>query len=125
MLESGTDSEMLTLTTREDSRPARWVAALILAAVCALTVSVTTRYGFSASVTGPAASIQKQASTQPSRQRLLKNADTWMPPAAICTAVLEAPSSYPRVAPAAPPIPSFLFEHHLYNRPPPALVVVA
>ena len=124
MLKSGTDFEMLVLTNREDSRPARWVPALILAAVCVLTLSVTTRYGYSASTTGPAASVQKHASVQPSRQRLLKNAATWVPPA-IRTAVLEAPSAYPRVAPAAPPIPNLLFESQLYNRPPPSPAVLA
>ena len=124
MLKNSTDSEMLALTNRKDSRPSRWVAALILAAVCALTVSVTTRYGFSASATGPAASVQKHASAQPSRQRLLKNAATWVPPV-VCTSVLKAPSSYPRIAPAAPPIPSLLFENQLYNRPPPASAVLA
>ncbi len=124
MLKSSTDSEMLTLTNRHDARPARWVAALILAAVCALTVSVATRYGYSASATGPATSIQKQASAQPSRQRLLKNAATWVPPV-VCTAILESPSSYPRIAPAAPPIPGLLFESQLYNRPPPVRVVLA
>ena len=124
MLKNSTDSEMLALTNRKDSRPARWVAALILAAVCALTVSVTTRYGYSTSATGPAASVQKHASAQPSRQRLLKNAATWVPPV-VCASVLEAPRSYPRVAPSAPPISGILFENQLYNRPPPALAVLA
>jgi hypothetical protein len=124
MLKNSTDSEMLALTNRKDSRPARWAAALILAAVCALTVSVTTRYGFSASATGPATSVQKHASAQPSRQRLLKNASTWIPPV-VCTAILESPSSYPRLAPAAPPIPGLPFETQLYNRPPPVRVVLA
>jgi hypothetical protein len=34
--------------------------------------------------------------------------------------VLPAPTSYPRIAPAGPPIPTVLLETSLYNRPPPS-----
>jgi len=111
--------EMLQLTNCEDSRHRRWCAVLVLFAVCALTVNVATRYAFcpGASV-GSTTTVHKHSSPVSSRQRLMKSAATWMPPA-VCSTVLEAPSAYLRIAPAAPQIPSLLFEENLYNRPPP------
>jgi hypothetical protein len=96
-----------------------WCALVILLAVCSLTVSVATRYGHSSSLVNEARSAQRNASPQTARQRLTKNAANWMPPVASAT-VFEVPSAYPRIAPAAPPIPHLFFDQSLYNRPPPS-----
>lgn len=111
-------AEMLALTNCEDSRQRCWCAALILFAICTLTVSVATRYNVIPGLRGSACSLQKHSSPETSRQRLMKSAATWVPPV-VCSAVLVAPSAYPRLAPAAPPIPVLFFEESLYNRPPP------
>jgi hypothetical protein len=53
------------------------------------------------------------------RQHMNRDAVRWAAPMAKITAA-EAPTFYPRVAPAGPPLPTFLIEENLYNRPPPA-----
>jgi len=111
-------AEMLALINCEDSRQRCWCAALVLFAICTLTVSVATRYTVTPGLGGSACSLRKHSSPEPSRQRLMKGAATWVPPVA-CSAVFAAPSSYPRLAPAAPLIPALFFEKSLYNRPPP------
>jgi hypothetical protein len=104
----------------EDRRLPGWCAAVILVAVCSLIVSVATRYSY----TGDASSTTVKAaqihtSPEAKRQRLAKDAADWMPPV-IYFSVLQSPSSYPRIAPAGPPVPGLLFEESLYNRPPPS-----
>jgi hypothetical protein len=47
-----------------------------------------------------------------------RDAVRWADPVA-SIAVAQAPTFYPRVAPAAPSPPTFLIEENLYNRPPP------
>jgi hypothetical protein len=111
---------MLSLTNPDHSWRKRWCAVIVLCAVSALIVSVATRYAFSRSTAGVTTSAHKQFSPQHSRQRLLKNAATWMPPV-VRSAVFEASTSYPRIAPSGPPMPRLLFEKNLYNRPPPFL----
>ncbi|HWW13720.1 MAG TPA: hypothetical protein VN310_03575 [Candidatus Dormibacteraeota bacterium] len=104
-----------------DNRPHRhWCAVVVLVAVCSLTVSVATRY---CSPLGTSSltmkTVQTHTSPDAKRQRLTKNAANWVPPV-VCFDILQSPSSYPRIAPAAPPIPSLFFEENLYNRPPPS-----
>lgn len=53
------------------------------------------------------------------RQHLDRDAVRWTSPAPKI-AVQQAPTFYFRVAPAARPLPTFLIEENLYNRPPPA-----
>ena len=104
----------------EDRWNRRWCAVVILVAVCALTVSVATRYSVSrADSNSMVRTTHKHVSPDHGRQRLIKSAATWMP-VVVCCAVLQAPTSYPRVAPAEPPARSLLIEENLYNRPPPA-----
>ena len=112
--------DMLGSTNLEVSRSRRWCALVVLLVVCSLTASVATRYSFSRSSSDDRVTkVQKHLSPEPGRQRLLKNAATWIPPVVV-SAVFEAPSSYARIAPAGPPIPSRFFEESLYNRPPPS-----
>jgi hypothetical protein len=113
---------MLKLINSRNLRCRRWGSFVVLLAVLSLTVSVTTRYSFSHDGSSPAAN-QTAHKTSPQdqvRQRLLKNADTWMPPV-VCVIMLEAPVEYPRIAPVGPPVADLFFEKNLYNRPPPIL----
>jgi len=93
---------------------------LILIAVCALTVSVTTRYSSPVGVSAHAITTRhKHSSHEISRQRLTKDAATWMP-ALASSVMLQAPTFSPRVAPAGPSIStSLLLDKSLYIRPPP------
>ena len=112
--------EMFTLTNLEGSRCKRWSALVVLFAVCSLTVSVATRYTCSRETSeNRVASVHKHTSPDLGRQRLIKDAACWMPPV-VRSVVLQAPSSYPNIAPAGPPMPSALLEESLYNRPPPS-----
>jgi hypothetical protein len=95
-------------------------ALVILLAVCSLIVNVATRYSSPGS-SGSAGvkTVQTRASVEAKRQHLAKDAANWLPPV-ICFTVLQSPSSYPRIAPAGPPIAGLVLEESLYNRPPPA-----
>jgi len=111
---------MLRLTNLEDPRRRCLCATVVLLAVCTLTIRVATRYcsspGLANSTT---ATLHKHSSPESARQRMTNSAPTWLPPI-VRSAVLQAPSSYPRLAPAGPPLPGLLLEKSLYNRPPPA-----
>lgn len=113
-------SEMPQLSHFEDRRRHGWCAVVVLVAVCSLIVSVATRYsstGDPSSTTVKA--FRTHALPEAKRQRLAKDAADWMPPV-ICFSLLQSPPSYPRIAPAGPPLPERLFEESLYNRPPPS-----
>jgi len=100
---------MQSMTNHLDDRRARWCAPVILLLVCTLAVSVATRYcSPGASSAFALKSLHKHASPQTSRQRLTKDAATWMPPIA-CSAVLHPPASYSQIAPSGPSIPSLIF----------------
>ncbi len=100
----------------------RW-AVVVLLTVCSLTVSVATRYTFSRGLNeSKAASARSHVSPELTRQRLLKNAATWMPPVVASEVVYEC-SAYPRIAPSGPPIPSLFYEESLFNRPPPSILL--
>jgi hypothetical protein len=102
----------------------RFCALVVLLAVCALMVSLATRYSFGEEAAAPAlSSVHRHISVDPSRQRLMPSAATWHPPVAHF-ALLDPVSSYSRVSPAGPPPPSVVFEESLYNRPPPASQLV-
>ena len=111
---------MLRLTNIEDVRCRLFSAAVVVIAVCALTVSVATRYCYAGSSSAYATTtLHKHSSLQTARQRLSKDAVTWIPPV-FFPAILQAATFYPRIAPAGPPIPGLFFEKSLYNRPPPS-----
>jgi hypothetical protein len=111
---------MLRQTNPEGRGRRAWCAFVVVVAVSALTVSVATRYCAPQSSSAYAVkTLHKHASPEQIRQRLTKNAVNWMPQV-VQTGILQAPTSYPRIAPAGPPIPSVLLEASLYNRPPPS-----
>lgn len=94
----------------------RWEVAIIVLAICGLTVSVATRT-FRARFS--TATTVKSISGQPIRQHMDRDAANWVPPVATLAEVLEMPVFYPRVAPAGPPLPRLYYEEALSNRPPP------
>jgi hypothetical protein len=53
------------------------------------------------------------------RQHLDSDAVRWVPPVQAVT-TLQAPTFYPHVAPAGPPLGVILLDESLYNRPPPS-----
>ena len=103
----------------KESGSRRWWAAIVLIAICSLALSVATRYtSIRTDSTASIIKIRKHVAPEPRRPRLLKTAATLMAPP-IGRVMLQAPSSYPRIAPAGLPIPGVLLEEKLYNRPPP------
>jgi hypothetical protein len=112
-------SEMLRLTQPDNRGRRSFWAALILCAVCMLTVRVATRYCFTHEAAEPgSASVHQHRPPDLGSQRMTKSSPEWMPPV-VSTVVLESPTFYPRIAPAGPPLPGLVFDASLYNRPPP------
>jgi hypothetical protein len=98
------------------SQRLKWYALVVVLTICALTTSLATRtfrLHFS-----PTATVRTN-SAQAMRQHLDRDAVRWVAPVPVLT-TLQAPTFYPRVAPAGPPLPSLFFDESLYNRPPPA-----
>jgi hypothetical protein len=98
----------------------RWCTVIVLVAVCALTVSVATRYT-SAGPCGKTVTVEKSQSWSPGLQRLLNDAAAWIPPF-VDTAIFHDPSCYPHVVESGPTLVTVLLEKNLYNRPPPAVL---
>jgi hypothetical protein len=112
---------MLQLTNLGKPCRRRWCTAIVLVAVCALTISVATRYTRSqAHADETVSTVQKHHSVTPGLQRLLNNAATWIPPI-VEVATFHVPVRYPRIVASDTPISSVLLERKLYNRPPPSL----
>lgn len=100
----------------------RTCALVVVLAVCALTVKLATRFDGLYSASTPAmATVQQHVSPAPNRQRLMTTAVVWITPL-VRASSLDTTTSYPRIAPAGPPMPSALFEQSLYNRPPPVFI---
>jgi hypothetical protein len=93
----------------------RWEIAVVVLAICGLTLSLATRTFRTSLSTG---AIVKSISGQPVRQHMDSDAAKWVPPVSTLT-VLEVPVFYPRFAPAGPPPPRLYYEESLSNRPPP------
>jgi len=90
---------------------------LILLAVLSLSTSLATRV-FNYSASGTSITVRSSL-PQAMRQHLDRDAATWGRPA-VSFSMLEAPTFYPRFAPAGPPLPAVLFDESLSNRPPPS-----
>jgi hypothetical protein len=108
---------MLRVTNRGKRPGEVWIALVILLAVCSLTVRVATRY-YSTDGLATARALHREWSPQSHRQRLTRDALTWMPPLADAVA-LETPTQYLVVGPPVCGGPYRVFETSLYNRPPP------
>lgn len=93
----------------------RWEVAVVVLAICGLSVSVATR---TFRVRFSTVTIVKSVAGPPIRQHMDCDATKWVPPVATLT-VLEVPVFYPRFAPSGPPLPRLYYEESLFNRPPP------
>ena len=92
-----------------------WRRALVSVVMFSLVLTLATR---TFHVTLPYKTTVQSGDSQAVRQHMDRDAIRWAGPAAKVT-VSEAPTFYPRVAPAGPPLPTLLLEESLYNRPPP------
>lgn len=110
---------MLSLTNKKSGRCARWCALVVLTAIFALTISLTTRYG---SAADPSTSVVKASHSfslqPPGRQRLTNDAAIWVPPVIDC-APLHAPARPARMSSVGSAIPNPSFASIPYYRPPP------
>ena len=112
---------MLRITNIGRASHKRWCTAIVLLAVCSLTISVATRYTHSQGLADEMHSVvQKHHALTQGQQRLINNAATWIPPVAEA-AIFRDPGQYRHIAPSDSPISSVLLERNLYNRPPPSL----
>src|SRR5579864_695308 len=109
---------MLRLSNPKNLSRKRWCTAIVLLAVCTLTLSVATRYSVCPSATNQGQVVHNHQSWS-GLQRLLNNATTWIPPL-VESAIFHDPKSYPHVVESRPRIVSVLLEKNLYNRPPPS-----
>jgi drug/metabolite transporter (DMT)-like permease len=94
-----------------------WRWALVGVVMLCLVVTLATRT-FHDTTSSNSTTVQS-SSPQAVRQHMDRDAVRWAAAVAII-AVAEAPTFYPRLAPAGPPLPTLLLEENLYNRPPPA-----
>lgn len=110
---------MLSLIDKKSGGCARWCALVVLTAVFALAVSVATRYGSAPDASTSAVRTAHSDSAQPpSRQRLTKDADNWVPPTIDCVP-LQVPARPARVPSIKSAIPDPSFASILFYRPPP------
>jgi predicted anti-sigma-YlaC factor YlaD len=93
-----------------------WRWALVSVVMLSLVVTLATRT-FHDTTSNNSTTVQS-SSLQAMRQHMDRDAVRWTAPVAIIT-VAQAPTFYPRVMPAGPPLPTLLLEENLYNRPPP------
>lgn len=94
-----------------------WLLLLIVVAVAGLSCSLATRT-FRLSFSH--GTVVRSAEAQAMRQHLDRDAARWVPPVQV-SITLDAPTFYPRIAPAGPPLPGLVLDEPLYNRPPPLL----
>jgi hypothetical protein len=96
----------------------RWRLALVSVVLVSLVLTLATRT-FGGTPSHSISIAVQSTSPQAMRQHMDRDALRWFAPVAK-TVVSQAPTFYPRVAPAGPPLPTLLLEENLYNRPPPS-----
>jgi len=96
-----------------------WHGAVIVIAICSLTVSVATRFWAPSAAPAHIAKSVDHRSVDPKRQHLNKDAARFAAPrvnfSIIAPAAIET-----RLAPAGPLLAKHVFSDSLYNRPPPS-----
>jgi hypothetical protein len=90
----------------------------VLLLVSGLIANVATRYSSATHLQAGQSSIQKGPSSYSHRQRLTKDALTWVP-ALILIAQIEAPAYICCALPPEPDFPALISYDSLFNRPPP------
>jgi hypothetical protein len=98
------------------SRTAYVLGVLLL--VSSLVANVATRYSSATHLQTVESSLQKDPSSYSHRQRLTKDALTWVP-ALILIAQIEAPAYIRCAIPPQPDFPALISYDSLFNRPPP------
>ena len=97
----------------------RWHWAFVGVVMLSLVVTLATRTFHD--TTSHSATVHSD-SPQAMRQHMDRDAVRWTSPAPKIAAE-QAPTFYSRVAPAELPLPTFLIEENLYNRPPSRLLI--
>lgn len=92
-----------------------WRLAFVSVVMFSLVVTLATRTF--RGTTSHSIAVQSN-SPQAMRQHMDRDAVGWTAPVAKMV-VSQAPTFYPLVAPTGPPLPTFLIEENLYDRPPP------
>ena len=98
-----------------------WRGALIVIAICSLTLSVATRFWAPSTSQSHIVKSIDQRSVDPKRQHLNKDATRWVAPL-IDFSILAPAAIETRLAPTGPILPKHVFSESLYNRPPPSSV---
>jgi hypothetical protein len=96
----------------------RWQKALIVIAICSLTVSVATRFWSPCFSQSHALKSTDRRPVEPKRQHLNRDATQWMAPIASFTVRTTVVATH--LAPAIPLHSTRFFDQSLYNRPPPS-----
>jgi len=113
-------SSMQSLIFRNRKLHAReWRSALIVIAICSLTVSVATRFWASSTSDTQIVKSVDHRPLDPKRQHLNKDAARWVSPSATFSVIAPA-SVETQLAPVIPLLPKHVFSDTLYNRPPPS-----
>jgi hypothetical protein len=93
-----------------------WRWALVGVVVFSVSISLATR---TFRLTTSHSVTVKSNSAQAMRQHMDRDAVQWTSPVPVST-TLQAPTFYPHVAPAGPPLGVVLLDESLYTRPPPS-----
>jgi hypothetical protein len=103
----------------EKLRLRKWCTAIVLVAVCSLTVSLVTRYTAPLGISSRTAkTLRISGAAAAKRQHLAKDAVDWMPP--VIRIRLLVPSSFSSTVAIDAPVLNCFSEQSLYNRPPPS-----
>jgi hypothetical protein len=101
-----------------------WRSALIVIAICSLTVSVATRFWASSSSQSQTVKSVDHQPVDPKRQHLNKDAARWVSPSAFFS-VIAPVTIEASLSPAVPLLPKHVFSESLNNRPPPSFAFFA
>jgi len=93
-----------------------------MVAICALTISLATRYYTPASSHPHMVKVERR-SLDPERQHLAKDATRWMAPVAEFT-LLDSAIVYPYISFSTPLFSNDLFAESFYTRPPPSSAIL-
>ena len=114
------DGSMQSLIFRNRKIDGRgWRSALIVIAICSLTVTVATRFWASSTSQSQTVKSVEHQSVDPKRQHLNKDAARCVSPSTNLSVIAPVTIEI-RIAPAVPLLPKHVFSDSLYNRPPPS-----
>ncbi len=128
--ERGQRRSIIRLVTAEELKmqlarhlgAAKWRYALILLAICSLTLSLATRFSVQSSSQSHSTKTVDRRSAEPKQQHLDRDATHWVVSTAYLGFVEPSATGLPLDL-VGPPLPRVLLGNSLYNRPPPAVVL--